>query len=131
MGAIAKMMRNSERVGKKDGVQLFFTTLKFALRLFTLTPIIICVLVATYCFGITMHLHLQQRKKIYENYILTQTTVNGKSVFHDRFVELSVMDLRLWQVSVEKITEMKIWPVMSGKFYSSRTLLSLSLCPEE
>ena len=72
-----------------------------------------------------------QRKKIYENYILTQTTVNGKSVFHDRFVELSVMDLRLWQVSVEKITEMKIWPVMSGKFYSSRTLLSLSLCPEE
>ena len=34
MGAIAKMMRCSERLGKEEGVKLFFTTLKFALRLF-------------------------------------------------------------------------------------------------
>jgi hypothetical protein len=34
------------------------------------------------------------QRKIYDNYIFTQTTSNGESVFHDYFVELSVKDLR-------------------------------------
>jgi len=93
MGAIAKMMRCSERLGKEEGVKLFFTTLKFALRLFTITHKTEYV-----CLGCDLlrwyYCASPAQRKIYDNCIFTQTTSKGVSVFHDYFVELSVKDLR-------------------------------------
>lgn len=97
MGAIAKLMRNSERVGNSEGVKLFFATLRFALRLFTVTHKTDYV-----CLGCDLllwyHCASDAQRKIYDNYIFTQTTSNGVSVFHDYFVELSVMNLRQFAV---------------------------------
>lgn len=87
------MIRDSESDGKKGNPELFFTALRFMLPFATINN-----------NGGYVELGLdwemwrrtssEADMKIYKEFIFSKLTVNGKSIFGDRFVEWSVRDHR-------------------------------------
>jgi hypothetical protein len=84
--SVAKMMRMSERIGPHGDIELFFSTLRFALHLFTVTHKtdyvrLICD------FFMWWECASPAQRKLYELYLFTQRTSTGGSIFSDLFVE--------------------------------------------
>jgi len=90
IGEIGKLMRNSERIGKRGSVQLFLTAVKLALPLFALTNKSDYVFLCTNLLK-WYHCASPAQRKIYESFIFTQVTAHNKPVFHDAFVEIYVV----------------------------------------
>ena len=94
MGSIIRLMINSERMGDQAGcVEYFFTAIKLAMPLYAITHKTDYMLLCTELL-IWYHCASPAERIIYEKFIFTRVTSNGKSCFHDLFVELSVKDLR-------------------------------------
>lgn len=94
VGSIIRLMINSERMGDQAGcVKYFFTAIKLAMPLFAITHKTDYMLLCTELL-IWYHCASPAERIIYEKFIFTRLTSNGKSCFHDLFVELSVKDLR-------------------------------------
>ena len=95
VGTVIKLMRNSEKRGKRGCVSLFFTAIRLIMPLFAVTHktdyMNLCqeILKWYYCAS-------PAQRKIYEELIFTQLTANGTPIFHDIFVELSVMNIRAY-----------------------------------
>ncbi len=93
LATVAKMMNNAERIGERGSVELFLTSVKFAMRLFAMTH-------KTDYMRLSCNILLwwncasDAQKKIYSSFIFTQLTSNGVPIYHDLSVELSVKDLR-------------------------------------
>ena len=94
VGSIIRLMINSERMGDQAGcVKYFFTAIKLAMPLFAITHKTDYMLLCTELL-IWYHCASPAERIIYEKFVFTRLTSNGKSCFHDLFVELSVKDLR-------------------------------------
>jgi hypothetical protein len=92
-GTMLKLMHNSEKLGRRGCVQTFFSAIRLIMPLFAVTHksdyMYLCqdLLKWHYCAS-------PAKRKIYEEFICMQLTANESSIFHDTFVDLSVMDTR-------------------------------------
>lgn len=91
---IVKLMINSERMGDQTGcVKHFFAAMRLAMPLFAVTHKTDYMMLCTELL-IWYDCASDAERLIYGRFIFTRLTANGKSCFHDLFVELSVMDTR-------------------------------------
>lgn len=126
---IVKLMINSERMGDQTGcVKHFFSAMRLAMPLFAVTHKTDYMMLCTELL-IWYDCASDAERLIYERFIFTRLTANGKSCFHDLFVELSVMDTRqvCGRVSVKGLeTKLKhaaaTIPTVSGRDSSAQTL---------
>ena len=93
IGTVLKLMCNSEKLGRRGGVETFFSAVRLIMPLFAVTHKSDCMYL---CQDLMKwhHCASPDQRKIYEEFIFTQLTANESSIFHDTFVELSVMDTR-------------------------------------
>ena len=93
IGTVLKLMRNSEKLGRRGCVETFFSAVRLIMPLFAVTHKSDCMYL---CQDLLKwhHCASPDQRKIYEEFIFTQLTANESSIFHDTFVELSVMDTR-------------------------------------
>ena len=95
VGTILKLLRNSEKIGKRGSVSMFLTAIRLIMPLFAVTHktdyMFLCqdLLKWYHCASPAM-------RKIYDEFIFTQLTSNNQPIFHDCFVEQSVMHVRKW-----------------------------------
>ena len=93
VGTILKLMHNSEKIGKRGSVSMFLTAIRLIMPLFAVTHktdyMFLCqdLLKWYYCASPAL-------RKIYDEFIFTQVTSNHQPIFHDCFVEKSVMHVR-------------------------------------
>jgi hypothetical protein len=93
VGTILKLLRNSEKIGKRGSVSMFLTAIRLIMPLFAVTHktdyMFLCqdLLKWYHCASPAM-------RKIYDEFIFTQLTSNNQPIFHDCFVEQSVMHVR-------------------------------------
>jgi hypothetical protein len=95
VGTILKLMRNSEKIGRRGSVSMFLTAIRLIMPLFAVTHktdyMFLCQdLLKWY------HCASPALRKIYDEFIFTQLTLNNQPIFHDCFVEQSVMHVRKW-----------------------------------
>jgi hypothetical protein len=83
---VAKIMQMSERIGPHGDIELFFSTLRFALHIFTGTHITDYVRLICDFFMWWEYVSPAQRK-LYELYLFTQRTSTGGPIFSELFVE--------------------------------------------
>jgi hypothetical protein len=92
IGSVLKLMRNSEKLGRRGCVETFFSAIRLIMPLFAVTHksdyMYLCQDLLKW-----HHCASPAQRKIYEEFIFTQLTANESSIFHDTFVELSVMVL--------------------------------------
>ncbi len=93
-GTVLKLMHNSEKLGRKGCVETFFSAIRLIMPLFTVTHksdyMFLCQDLLKW-----HHCASPAQRKIYEEFIFMQLTANESLIFHDTFVELSVMDTRI------------------------------------
>lgn len=93
VGSVLKLMRNSEKLGSRGCVSTFLSAIRLIMPLFAVTHksdyMYLCqdLLKWYYCAS-------PAQRKIYKEFMFTQLTSNHTPIFHDTFVELSVMDTR-------------------------------------
>ena len=93
IGTVLKLMRNSKKLGRRGCVETFFSVVRLIMPLFAVTHksdyMYLCQDLLKW-----HHCASPAQRKIYEEFIFTQLTANESFIFHDMFVELSVVDTR-------------------------------------
>lgn len=90
---IALMIRDAEKIGKHGDVQLFLSTLRLSLALFTITHAInYCHMVAEFLEW--WELSSEAEKILFENFYYTNISPNNKPVWVDKGVEWTVRHIR-------------------------------------
>lgn len=90
---VLKLMRNSEKLGHRGCVQTYLSTIRLIMPLFAVTHKTDYM---NLCQGLLKWYYCSSpaQRKIYEEFIFTQLSTHGSSIFHDNCVEQSVKDLR-------------------------------------
>lgn len=92
---IALLIRDSEKSGERGDINLFITTMKFALTLFVVTH---ATHYAKICceFLEWWELSSEADKKFFTTYLFTKMSPNGKPIWVDRGVEWTIRHVRMF-----------------------------------
>lgn len=93
--SVIEMIRGAERSGAKGDAELYRVAIRYAQVLFALTHATSYVRIVAECL-VGWECQSDADHKIYDEFLFTRQTANGKTIFADRFVEWIVKDIRFY-----------------------------------